>query len=43
MSNDELNEMRKQAFLDAYTSGKANTQKYNKSDPILQNNDYYVQ
>ena len=42
MSKDELQEMRKQAYLDAHNSGKANAQKYNSSNPILQNNDFYV-
>ena len=43
ISDQKFNELSKQAYLDANNSRKANLNKFNyKSDPILQQNDYYV-
>ena len=43
ISEQKFNELSKQAYLDANYSRKANINKFNyKSDPILQQNDYYV-
>lgn len=41
--NDQIEEMRKQAYYDSHLSCKDNVNKYrNFSDPILQQNDNYV-
>ena len=43
LSEQQFNELSKQAFLDSSNSRKANMNKFNyKSDPILQQNEYYV-
>ena len=43
ISEQQFNELSKQAYLDSSNSRKANMDKFNyKSDPILQQNDYYV-
>ena len=43
ISDQQFNELSKQAYMDASASRKANLDKFNyKSDPILQQNDYYV-
>ena len=43
ISEQQFTELSKQAYMDASVSGKANMDKFNyKSDPILQQNDYYV-
>ena len=43
ISEKQFNDLRKQAYMDANASRKANQDKFNyKSDPILQQNDYYV-
>ena len=43
ISEQKFNELSKKAYLDANNSRKANMNKFNyKSDPILQQNDYYV-
>ena len=43
ISEKQFTELSKQAYIDAYVSRKANMDKFNyKSDPILQQNDYYV-
>ena len=40
---NKFNELGKQAYLDSINARKANQDKFNfKSDPILQQNDYYV-
>ena len=41
--DNKFNELGKQAYLDSIKARKANQDKFNfKSDPILQQNDYYV-
>ena len=43
ISEQKFNELSRQAYLDSSNSRKANMNKFNyKSDPILQQNDYYV-
>ena len=43
LSEKQFNDLSKQAYMDANASRKANQDKFNyKSDPILQQNDYYV-
>ena len=43
ISEQQFNELSKQAYMDSINSSKANMDKFNyKSDPILQQNDYYV-
>ena len=43
ISEQQFNELSKQAYMDSINSRKANMDKFNyKSDPILQQNDYYV-
>ena len=43
ISEQQFTELSKQAYMDASVSRKANMDKFNyKSDPILQQNDYYV-
>ena len=43
ISEKQFTELSKQAYMDASVSRKANMDKFNyKSDPILQQNDYYV-
>ncbi len=43
ISEQQFNELSKQAYLDSNNSRRANMDKFNyKSDPILQQNDYYV-
>ena len=39
---NKIAEMRKQAYYDSHISCKKNVNKYNFSDPILQQNDHYV-
>ena len=42
-SEQQFNELSKQAYMDLINSRKVNMDKFNyKSDPILQQNDYYV-
>ena len=42
LTSDQLNEMQK-AYYDSKSLAKANANKYkNYTDPILQQNDYYV-
>jgi len=42
-SNDNIEELRRQAYFDAQLSRKANVDKYrNYADPILQQNNFYV-
>jgi hypothetical protein len=38
----KIAEMRNQAYYDSRSSCQDNVNKYNYSDPILQQNDYYV-
>ena len=41
--DNKFNELGKQAYLDSINARKANMDKFNfKSDPILQQNEYYV-
>ena len=41
--NDQIEQLRKQAYLDSHSSCRENVNKYrNFSDPILQQNDNYV-
>ena len=43
MSKDNIEELRKQAYLDSYLSRQKNVDKYKYyTDPILQQNDNYV-
>ena len=43
ISEQQFNELSKQAYIDSINSRQANIDKYrNKTDPILQQNDYYV-
>ena len=43
MTDQNLSDLTKQAYLDSYNSLQKNRQKFNfKSDPILQSNEYYV-
>ena len=43
MSKDNIEELRKQAYLDSHLSRQKNIDKYKYStDPILQQNDNYV-
>lgn len=43
ISEQQFNELSKKAYMDSINSRKANMDKFNyKSDPILQQNDYYV-
>ena len=43
ISDQQFNELGKQAYIDSMNSRQANIDKYKyKSDPILQQNDYYV-
>ena len=43
LSEKQFNELSKQAYIDSQNSRKANMDKYkHKSDPILQQNEYYV-
>ena len=43
ISDQQFNQLSKQADIDANASRKANQDKFNyKSDPILQQNEYYV-
>ena len=43
ISDQQFNELGKQAYIDSMNSRLANIDKYKyKSDPILQQNDYYV-
>jgi hypothetical protein len=43
ISEQQFNELSKQAYIDSINSRQANLDKYrNKTDPILQQNDYYV-
>ena len=43
ISEQQFNELGKQAYIDSINSRQANIDKYKyKSDPILQQNDYYV-
>ena len=41
--NNQINDFTRQVYLDSIKSRQANIDKYKiKSDPILQQNDYYV-
>ena len=41
--NNQINDFTKKAYLDSMKSRQANIDKFKtKSDPILQQNDYYV-
>ncbi len=43
ISEQQFNELGKQAYIDSINLRQANIDKYKyKSDPILQQNDYYV-
>ena len=43
LSDEQFNELSKQAYMDSCNSRIANMNKFNyKSDPILQQNEYYV-
>lgn len=43
ISEKQFNELSKQSYMDSSNSRKANMDKFNyKSDPILQQNEYYV-
>ncbi len=43
ISDNQFNELSKQAYMDSNSSRKANIDKYkHKTDPILQQNEYYV-
>ena len=43
MTEQKLSDLSRQAYLDSLNSRKMNVEKFShKSDPILQNNEYYV-